>query len=341
MKRFFLLFGVNILICLTLVVIANFLGILNYEHDTGYGTTNKNFEILVLFSMVWGFGGAFISLQLSRWMAKTFYNVELIDPDLVCDPKEKELLKEVYAISERAQLRVMPQVGIYHEAEPNAFATGPRKTKSLIAVSSGLLENMSKKEMKGVIAHEVAHIANGDMVTMTLLQGVINSFIIFVAVVLSSIIASIASKDEDSFLHAVVEFIVLMVVQVVLGLLGSIVVSYVSRKREFKADYGAAQLVGPAPIKAALQRLLVLEDRRNLAIERLKELRGEKKGRSEALGGVMSPAISGGRGRGGGRDATAYLKISSESRPRSIWVKLFSSHPPLEDRIRRLSPLGG
>jgi len=229
----------NLAIMLTLSLMLSLLGI------TGGG----GLDGLLVFCLFWGMGGAFLSLQMSRFMAKRAMGVELVDgrtghADL------DWLHATVRQLADRSGLP-MPEVGYYESPEVNAFATGPSRSRSLVAVSTGLLRTMSRDEVEGVLAHEVAHIQNGDMVTMTLIQGVVNAFVMFFA----RIIANILRNTVDERASGAVYFLSYMVLQVVLGILGMVVVAWFSRAREFRADAGAATLAGSGKMIAALQRL--------------------------------------------------------------------------------------
>jgi heat shock protein HtpX len=220
-KRIVLFLVTNLAIVATLSIILAVLGV-----QPGGGL-----EGLAIFSFVWGMGGAFISLQLSRWMAKRATGLQLID-----------------GRSGRQEFDLpMPEVGIYDSPEVNAFATGPSKSRSLVAVSTGLLRSMRPNEVEGVLAHEVAHIANGDMVTMTLLQGVINAFVIFFARVIAG---ALRGSDERP------NYLVIFALEIGLGILGSLVTAWFSRMREFRADAGGAHLSGRENMVGALKRLM-------------------------------------------------------------------------------------
>lgn len=226
-KRIFLFLVTNLVIVLTLSVILSLLGV-----QPGGGL-----EGLAIFSLVWGMGGAFISLQMSRWIAKRATGVQLVD-GRTGQQEIDWLYGTVERLTRQANLP-MPEVGVYESGEVNAFATGPSKNRSLVAVSTGLLRTMQHNEIEGVLAHEVAHIANGDMVTMTLLQGVVNAFVIFFARVIAS-----AMRGDDSRGGRGGNFFVVLLLEMVLGLLGSMVTAWFSRQREFRADRGGAQLAG-------------------------------------------------------------------------------------------------
>jgi heat shock protein HtpX len=287
-KRIFLFIVTNIAIVLTLTFVAAFLGV-----GSGIGPDGLNLQSLAIFCLFWGMGGAFISLQMSRWIAKRATGVHLID-GRTGNSQADWLYETVARLTRQANLPV-PEVGIYDSPEVNAFATGPSKNRSLVAVSSGLLRSMRQDEVEGVLAHEVAHIANGDMVTMTLLQGVMNAFVMFFA----RVIAYALTRSGDSRSHegGGSYYLIVIVLQILLGILGALVVNWFSRYREFRADHGGATLAGRERMLGALRRLAAnqeLVDTQHQALATMK--------------------INGGRG----------------------WATLFSTHPPLEDRIAAL-----
>ena len=290
-KRIFLFLLTNIAIVLTLSVVMSLLGVGNYV--TAYGL---DLESLAIFSLVWGMGGAFLSLQMSRWMAKRATGVRLVD-GRSGNPDADWVFATVEKLTQQAKLP-MPEVGIYDSPEVNAFATGPSKSRSLVAVSSGLLRSMRKEEVEGVLAHEVAHIANGDMVTMTLLQGVMNAFVMFFARIIAFALASRGGSRDDR--GGGVNYMVVFMLEIVLGVLGSTVTAWFSRQREFRADRGAATLAGKDRMIAALQRLA---------------------GNRELVD-TSQPAL-------------ATLKINGTRG----WMVFFSTHPPLEARIAALQRL--
>jgi heat shock protein HtpX len=281
MKRILLFVATNLAIMVTLSIVLSLLGI------DGYGGLQGQ----MLFALVWGMGGAFISLQMSRFVAKQAMGVQLVD-GRTGHADADWLYATVRQLTDRAGLP-MPEVGIYESPEVNAFATGPSKSRSLVAVSSGLLRSMQRDEVEGVLAHEVSHIGNGDMVTMTLIQGVVNAFVIFFA----RVIASLLRSAVDERMSGAVYFMTVIVLQIVLGLLGSVIVAWFSRAREFRADAGAATLAGRGKMIAALQRL----QQNTKLIE------------------ADHPAL-------------ATLKISGGR----SWMALLSTHPPLEARIAAL-----
>ncbi|MFM8534721.1 MAG: protease HtpX [Acidimicrobiia bacterium] len=245
MKRILLFLATNFAIMIMLSIVLSMLGV------TGYITSDGlNYGALMVFALVWGFGGAMISLLMSRWMAKTAMGVQLVD-GRTGHAELDWLYATVEQLSRKAGLP-MPEVGIYDSPEVNAFATGPSKRSSLVAVSSGLMRSLRREEVEGVLAHEVAHIQNGDMVTMTLIQGVVNAFSIF----FSRVIANIVRQMVDERYSNLVFMIATIVFDIVFSILGMFVVAWFSRAREFRADAGAAVLSSRGNMIAALQRLM-------------------------------------------------------------------------------------
>ncbi|MGE0460263.1 MAG: protease HtpX [Vicinamibacterales bacterium] len=245
MKRILLFVLTNLAVMVTLSIVLGLLGIGGYRLPGG----GLDYGALMVFCLVWGMGGAFISLALSRIIAKQAMGVQLVD-GRTGHAEADWLYGTVKQITDRAGLP-MPQVGIYESPEVNAFATGPSKNRSLVAVSSGLLRSMSRDEVEGVLAHEVSHIQNGDMVTMTLIQGVVNAFVMFFA----RIVANIARNAVDEKISYLVGIVTTIVLDIAFGILGMMVVAWFSRAREFRADAGAATLSGRGKMIAALQRL--------------------------------------------------------------------------------------
>jgi len=288
-KRTIIFIGVNLLILVTLSITLNLLGIGHYFTARGidYGS-------LMAFCLVWGMGGAFISLALSRVLAKMMMGVVVIDP-ATADANLAWLVNTVHALAKAAGLPKMPEVGYYPSPEVNAFATGPTKARALVAVSAGLLERMDRAQVEGVLAHEVAHVANGDMVTMTLVQGIINAFVMFLARVIAFFLAN---RGRDSEGSSAPNYLVIMLLEIGLSFLGMLVVAAFSRYREYRADAGGAGLAGREKMIAALEAL-----RRSVNYADLT-----------------------------GKESLATLKISGK---RGFFA-LFSTHPPLEDRIERL-----
>jgi heat shock protein HtpX len=288
-KRILLFVVVNALILVTISIVLSVLGVRPYLTESGI-----DYSALMVFCLIWGMGGAFISLALSRIMAKWMMGVQVIDP-ATSDPTWAELVRTVHHLARSAGLSKMPEVGVYDSPELNAFATGPTRNRSLVAVSTGLLRQMHRDEVKGVLGHEVAHIANGDMVTMTLIQGVVNAFVLFFA----RIIAYAISQRVSSEMRWIVHLVSVIVFQILFSILGMIVVAWFSRWREYRADNGGATLAGRQNMVNALRALsrnVVVHDDRQAAV--------------------------------------ATLKISPTSR--SGLLKLISTHPPLEERIKRL-----
>lgn len=247
MKRIFLFILTNVLVLITIGIVLSVLGVSSYLNESG----GIDFGSLLVFSAVIGFSGALISLAMSRWMAKKMMGITVLKPESGLSDRERQIVEIVHRMSRNAGMRVMPEVGIYQAEEVNAFATGPSKNKSLVAVSVGLLNRMDDDAIEGVIAHEVAHIVNGDMVTMTLLQGVVNTFVVF----LSRIAAWAASRFVKDELAPIVHFIAVIVFQILFSILGSLVVFAYSRRREFHADAGGARLAGSDKMIHALQSL--------------------------------------------------------------------------------------
>ena len=242
----------NILVILTISIIFTILPIGNY-----IGANGINYGALLVVSAVIGFTGSFISLAISRWTAKKMMGVEVIDPNNPQNEYEERVVEKVYRLSRAAGLTHMPEVGIYYSPEVNAFATGPSKKRSLVAVSAGLLDEMDDDAVEGVIAHEVAHVANGDMVTMTLLQGVVNTFVVFLA----RIVAFAVSQFVRSEIAPIVHFLAIIIFQILFSILGSLVVFAYSRHREFHADKGGADLAGKDKMRHALESLRSYADR--------------------------------------------------------------------------------
>ncbi|WP_202081049.1 protease HtpX [Caldalkalibacillus salinus] len=287
-KRIFLFILTNILVLATIMIVLNLIGF------TGYIDNGKiQYQQLLVLSAVIGFSGAFVSLAISRWMAKKAMGVRVLDPNANLSSAERALVDKVHDLSRKAGITVMPEVGIYESPEVNAFATGPTKNRSLVAVSRGLLQSMDSDAVEGVLAHEVAHIENGDMITMTLIQGVVNTFVVFLA----RIAAFAASRFVKPELQGIVHFIAVLVFQILFSILGSIAVMAFSRYREFHADKGGAHLAGKDKMVHALQSL----QRHVHAVDN-------------------------------SQSSVATLKISGKQG----MSQLFSSHPDLNERIRRL-----
>lgn len=248
MKRILLFLGTNIAILLVLSLTMNLLGVEPFLNANGLNLTS-----LLIFSAVMGFGGSLISLVISKWMVKKSMGVQVIETP--SNSTEFWLLETIRKYSTKAGIK-MPEVGIYEAPEVNAFATGMSRNSSLIAVSRGLLQQMTRKEAEAVLGHEVAHAANGDMVTLALIQGVVNTFVLFFSRIIGHLVDRVVFKTERG--HGPAFFITSIIAQLVLGILASIIVMWFSRQREFRADQGGASLAGRENMIAALQRLNTL-----------------------------------------------------------------------------------
>ncbi len=247
MKRIFLFILTNLAVMLVLTTVLQVTGLNRWIADHG-----ANYTGLLVMSAVFGFGGALISLAISKWTAKRMMGVKVIDKP--GNPTEQWLVSTVRAQAEQAGIG-MPEVGIFDSPTPNAFATGARRDAALVAVSTGLLNSMSKQEVEAVLGHEISHVSNGDMVTLTLIQGVVNTFVFFLSRVVGSIVDTALSRGENRRGGGIGYFVTVMVAQVVLGFLASMIVSWFSRQREFRADAGGARLAGRSSMIAALERL--------------------------------------------------------------------------------------
>jgi heat shock protein HtpX len=244
MKRIVLYLATNIAVMIVLSIVLRLLGV-----DQAM-TGGASYQQLLVFSAVIGFGGSIISLLMSKTIAKWSTGAHIIQQPQ--NEAEQWLVSTVQRLAQKAGIG-MPEVAIY-EGEPNAFATGAFKNSSLVAVSTGLLQSMNKEEVEAVLGHEIAHVANGDMVTLALIQGVVNTFVIFLARVIGSIIDKAVFKSERG--NGPGYFITVLVLEIVFGILASMIVAWFSRRREFRADAGSAQYLGtPTPMVRALQRL--------------------------------------------------------------------------------------
>ena len=248
MKRIVLFLATNLAIVLVLSVTMRLLGVKPYLTAQGLNLTS-----LLIFAAVMGFGGALISLALSKFMAKKSMGVRVIEAP--ANSTEFWLLETVRKYAQQTRIG-MPEVGIFDSPEVNAFATGMNKNNALVAVSSGLLRTMTREEAEAVIGHEVAHVANGDMVTLALIQGVVNTFVMFLSRVIGHTVDRVVFKNEEG--HGPAFFVTMIVSELVLGILASIIVMWFSRQREFRADRGGAGLAGRGAMIAALQRLASL-----------------------------------------------------------------------------------
>lgn len=287
MKRVLLFLATNMAIVLVLSITMRLLGVEPYLTENGL-----NLGSLLIFAAVMGFGGSLISLAISKWTAKKSMGVRVIETP--ANSTEFWLYETVRKYSEEAGIK-MPEVGIYDSPDVNAFATGMSKNSSLIAVSTGLLQQMTRAEAEAVLGHEVAHAANGDMVTLALIQGVVNTFVMFLSRVIGHTVDRVVFKNEDG--HGPAFFVTMIVAELILGVLASIIVMWFSRRREFRADTGGAQLAGRKNMIAALERLNAMHP--------------------QPLPDKMAAfGIAGGGAMG--------LK------------RLFMTHPPLEERIAAL-----
>jgi len=288
LKRIILFVATNFGVVLLLSLTARLLGV-----DRWLTSNGLNLGGLLVFAALFGFGGSFISLAVSKWMAKRSTGAVVIENPR--DPTERWLVDTVRQQAAKAGIG-MPEVAIYDAPEINAFATGMNRNAALVAVSTGLLRSMTRDEAEAVLAHEVSHVANGDMITLSLIQGVVNTFVIFLSRVIGYVVDRVILKNERG--HGIGFFISTMVAEVVLGLLASIIVMWFSRLREFRADAGGADLAGRHKMIAALERLKAAHEPSSLP------------------DGMQAFGISGG-GSGGLR-------------------ALLISHPPLEKRIEAL-----
>lgn len=278
----------NIGIMIMLSIVLALFGFAGYRTPGGI-----NHASLLLFCAVFGFGGAFLSLAISKWIAKFAYRIRILDPNGHLDNYDRWLLETVHDQAQRAGLKKMPEVGIYDSPEINAFATGPSRNNSLVAFSAGLLGNMSHEHVAAVSAHEVGHVANGDMVTMTLLQGVLNTFVMFISRIIAFAVGNFVREE----LRFIVEFITIIALQLIFGVMASIVLAWYSRQREFKADAFAAGLTSREAMAGAL----------------------------ESLGRSMGTID---------RDRPQLASMKANGVPAAL--RLFSTHPPIEERIARL-----
>lgn len=289
MKRIALFVGTNLAVIIVLSVVLNILMAV-------LGVDFGSYQGLLIFAALFGFGGAFISLLMSKWMAKRSTGAQVITQPR--NETERWLVETVKAQARKAGIK-MPEVAIYQSPEPNAFATGPSKNDSLVAVSSGLLHAMNKDEVEAVLAHEVSHVANGDMVTLTLIQGVVNTFVIFLARVVAGFINNALRGNQQGGGNTIgggfAYYGIVIVLEILFGILASVIVMYFSRQREYRADAGAAKLVGAGKMVSALERL--------------------KGGRESQLDSTM--AAFGIKG-----------KVAKS--------ELFLSHPPIDKRIAAL-----
>lgn len=292
-KRIFLFLSINILVIFMISIVLKVFGIAPYLSAKGL-----NYQALLIFCFIWGMVGSFISLALSKKMAIWMMGVKILS-NKTTHSQEAILLSMVRNLAHDAKIP-MPEVGIYNSPEVNAFATGPSKKSSLVAVSSGLLAKMNQEEVQAILGHEISHIANGDMVTMTLLQGVVNAFVMFLARALAYALSSMGKNNRGSYI-SYIGFVFLF--EIIFMILGSIVVATFSRFREYRADLGGAYLAGKESMISALETL-----KSNQNIKDTKK---------------QNPAFQ-------------ALKISTSKKS---FLALFATHPPLEKRIERLKNL--
>ena len=290
MKRILLFIATNLAIVFVLSIVLHLLGVDRILDEQG---SNLNINALLVFSLVFGMGGSFISLAISKWTAKRFTGAQVIERP--GSERERWLVETVQRQARAAGIG-MPEVAVYESPDINAFATGMRRDAALVAVSSGLLQGMSRDEAEAVLGHEISHVANGDMVTLALIQGVVNTFVIFLSRVIGHTVDRVVFKTERG--HGPAFWITTIVAEMVLGILASIIVMWFSRQREFRADAGGARLAGSGKMIAALERLKQGVNQPHLPDQ------------------LAAFGISGGMGGGLSR--------------------LFMSHPPLDERIDAL-----
>ena len=292
MKRILLFIATNLAVLLVLSVVARLTGL-----DAWLAVHGQSLGGLLVFAALFGFAGSFISLAMSKTMAKMSMGVRVIGPS--ADPTEQWLLAVVEHHARTVSVG-MPEVGIFNSPEPNAFATGANRNSALVAVSTGLLQRMNRTEIEAVLGHEMTHVANGDMVTMALLQGVLNTFVIFLSRVIGNIIDRAVFRSDDG--RGIASFVTIIALQLVLGVLASIILMWFSRRREFRADRGGAQLAGTGNMIAALEDLKRVHE--PLPVQQF------------AAFGIADGSVGGGLRR------------------------LFMSHPPIDERIAALRALG-
>jgi heat shock protein HtpX len=291
MKRILLFLATNIAVLVILSIVASVLGVGNFLDKNGLNMTS-----LLAFAAVFGFGGSFISLAMSKWMAKRLMGAKVItNPGTTAEIWLVETVKKLAMASNVG----MPEVAIFDSPSPNAFATGMNKNNALVAVSTGLLRSMNKEEIEAVLGHEMSHVTNGDMITLSLIQGVVNTFVIFLSRVVGYFVDRVILKNEEG--RGLGFFITTILAQIVFGVLASIIVMWFSRKREFIADAGGAKLAGTQNMIAALERL--------------------KAGAAEPLPDQMSA-----------------FGINGKPSKHNLAL-LFMTHPPIDDRIEALKKM--
>jgi heat shock protein HtpX len=294
MKRVLLFVATNVAV---LAVIYTVLSLLGIDGVLARNGTDLDFRALLVFSAVVGFSGAFVSLFMSKWIAKMSTGARVIDRPR--NSTESWLLNTVHRLADTAKIG-RPEVAIYDSPDVNAFATGPSRNNALVAVSTGLLQNLGEREVEAVLGHEITHVANGDMVTMTLIQGVLNTFVVFLSRIVGFVVDRVLLRNERGY--GIGFFVATLVAQVLLGILASMIVMWFSRRREFRADAGGAKLTGRDSMIRALQGLQRVHQPAQLP---------------QAL---QAFGIAGG--------------------PASGLRRLFMSHPPLEERIAALQRMG-
>ncbi len=291
MKRVALFLATNIAILVVLSIVLRILGVDRILDEQGVGLNLYN---LLIFAAVFGFGGSFISLAISKWMAKRMTGAKVIETPRT--QVESWLLETVRKQAQSAGIG-MPEVAVFDSAAPNAFATGMSRNNALVAVSTGLLRNMKQDEVEAVLGHEISHVANGDMITLTLIQGVVNTFVIFLSRLVGHFVDRVILKNEEG--HGIGFFVTTIVAQIVFGILASTIVFWFSRQREFRADSGGSRLAGREKMISALEAL--------------------RRSTQEPL-----------------PDQMKSFGINGKQERKASWKDLFMTHPPLEARIEAL-----
>jgi len=292
MLRILLFLATNVAILVVISVVFQLLGLDGILAENG---SDLNLQALLVMSAIIGFSGSLISLFISKWMAKRSMGVQLIDPEAMGNETERWLLSTVQRQAQQANIG-MPEVGIFNSPDPNAFATGWNRNNALVVVSAGLMQSMSKDEVEAVLAHEISHVANGDMVTMALIQGVVNTFVVFLSRLVGFFVDRVILKNDRGL--GIGYFISSIIAQIVLGILASTIVMWFSRRREFRADAGGARLAGRNSMIGALESL------------------------QRSAGAVELPEQMAAFGIHGSKTGG--------------WKDLFRTHPRLEDRIAAL-----
>jgi len=290
MKRILFFLITNIAILLVLSIFLSLIGFTGILQNNGI---DLDYNSLMLFSLVFGMGGSFISLYMSKWMAKKMAGVKVIQSP--SNEFEKWYFNVVEKQSQRLDIKI-PEIGIFESPQPNAFATGSSKNNSLVALSTGLINNMNRNEVEAVIGHEMSHVANGDMVTLTLIQGIINAFVIFFSRVIGHFVDRVILKNERGY--GIGYFVTVIFAQIILAILASVIVCWFSRRREFRADFGGAQLTSKESMISSLKTL-------------------------EKFSAAKLP------------DQMLAFGISNKGQSSTL-KKLFSTHPPLSKRIAAL-----